>query len=886
MSTETLKRPLPSSEEDFIPLDSTTPLDIDKDVQEDPSTETSTPKSTQNKAKQSKRKVRRLTTEDLVGKITDLQAAMISVTSKFVDGQELKNMSAVLIAWENWASQVLPLPFDEFLLQAEREASRYPFKVSFKSKDHPPQYSIILPKKALQRLADVTTAENPPQATGVEELQQDETVSRASAPIDVSDTTEEQLRGGEEEEELIIEKKETHSCSILVSARAFVNQKGPGCLFNQFSAVDRVTIERHDEDMEGYYFGRGSFKREERSEEERESEDERQQPPFQFYDNSEPFYPPQYRFGSVMHQPIHNQDYQYTHDPYSYQPVHPVPFEYGTPAPMQPSFYLQDLAGGSNSAYRPPIPLSMPQILPTVHPLIPSFNQYTMPMHREMYPHSNYSSECTTTSYNPSLVRTETTVRTTVHATKKPKTEVEDHPGVTRFRLARQPAPEQRRCYLKENRYIKPNPIVIKEVVHSTQPKILTAKVTVRLADEDGREIPHDDPMHIIAKDSVEQTLERKRLPTGDFDDYLPEAKYQLKVICPGVKETRFRLIFFVEYSTEYGSNGEEKICSDVIQLKGNKSISGIPPILNDIIPKVGLPHTKNEVWIKGRDIRRKPGEVRVLFDGIEGEVTSATENLVCVIAPIRPDLIKDEKRVQVSVYNLYPKIAAPSSSVLYYTYSVNARQPAVHCIFWSGTTGDTSESMSKAKKRTKKIRHDPYGRGDSSLMDIEDEVELNTLAEQESKEEKKSNKIVISEESVKNMLENEGDAGDDEEQEESKKGKVQQRHKLEYRELKAKISALEKQKSRKNSKNEKKEKKEITKQIKQMLGDLKEKHEKELKEFDEQQKSGRTKAQEERLSKFTFNPEMFNKISDPIHLSNIVKSNYDASPPVINFKS
>jgi hypothetical protein len=78
-----------------------------------------------------KRKIiRKLKPDELTDNFESLRDQMKEVTSNFEEGNDAKNLASVMMRWESWAKNIIPLPFNEFVFQAEKLCSSSWIKVT------------------------------------------------------------------------------------------------------------------------------------------------------------------------------------------------------------------------------------------------------------------------------------------------------------------------------------------------------------------------------------------------------------------------------------------------------------------------------------------------------------------------------------------------------------------------------------------------------------------------------------------------------------------------------------------------------------------------------------------------------------------------------------
>jgi len=169
------------------------------------------------------------------------------------------------------------------------------------------------------------------------------------------------------------------------------------------------------------------------------------------------------------------------------------------------------------------------------------------------------------------------------------------------FELVSQPNRKQRKSYRNENRYILPNPIVVRPLAESSVLSRLQGTVKVGLVYENGIELPQH---------SLEGELVR---PLEGRDK---QARFQLKLLI--ITPKRLRLSFQIHYmksctflednrntsSNNYPSfeEGQVNLISQPFEVHSNSTRNRkVPyPIVHKIIPTCGI--QEGEVWIKGEN--------------------------------------------------------------------------------------------------------------------------------------------------------------------------------------------------------------------------------------------------------------------------------------------
>jgi len=210
-----------------------------------------------------------------------------------------------------------------------------------------------------------------------------------------------------------------------------------------------------------------------------------------------------------------------------------------------------------------------------------------------------------------------------------------------RLALKQQPNFLQRKCYLNENRYLLPNPMIIgdKESMKFTQ-RITEGRVVVHLCDNNGHRIMDTSSAQL---ESTTGSLVKRM----DLND---NTSFSLKLHCSS-NMNRFRLRFDCSYRLSDQNVHKETIMSDIFQVHSNKSLASKSPKVTDLLPKSGINNLVHDVWIRGKDFNLKG--VKVSFDEVEAEVVEITPLLLCVRAPARPD-INEDRVVTVKVCNQF----------------------------------------------------------------------------------------------------------------------------------------------------------------------------------------------------------------------------------------
>jgi hypothetical protein len=131
----------------------------------------------------------------------------------------------------------------------------------------------------------------------------------------------------------------------------------------------------------------------------------------------------------------------------------------------------------------------------------------------------------------------------------------------SRFRLLEEPDEMQRKSYKKENRCLHPNPLVIcKRDAKGDTSKLTDGFVTVKLVDNDGRELPG-------AKSACLESIDGGLTHPLDDDS---STVFSLKILQTSQGQL-FRLLFSISYRTKAGLCQEEKIFSEPFGVYSNK---------------------------------------------------------------------------------------------------------------------------------------------------------------------------------------------------------------------------------------------------------------------------------------------------------------------------
>ncbi|KAL6073852.1 F-BAR domain-containing protein [Balamuthia mandrillaris] len=141
---------------------------------------------------------------------------------------------------------------------------------------------------------------------------------------------------------------------------------------------------------------------------------------------------------------------------------------------------------------------------------------------------------------------------------------------------------------------------------------------------------------------------------------------------------------------------------------------------------------------------------------------------------------------------------------------------------------------MGKAKKRKGQVRSVPYTTASSGMELQASEEQASSGKPRRGKEPEKKSFL---EEAADNPLE---EGGDTEGSCTNTKGKILQRHKQEWKQVRKQIEALRQKRLKLNKKSvDKKEgRKQLTKQMKYLEDSMKERHRRELEEFEAQQQT------------------------------------------------
>jgi len=233
------------------------------------------------------------------------------------------------------------------------------------------------------------------------------------------------------------------------------------------------------------------------------------------------------------------------------------------------------------------------------------------------------------------------------------------------FVLQEQPNKSQRKSYSYENRWMNPDPLIIRMrdvPVSDAPPKIMHGTVEVKLVNDKG--------LDLTTKGILES--EDSHL-TQPFDIDL-KAKFCLK-FSKTSSATNWRLLFNVEYTVEGNIKKSETILSDPFVVHTNSMKKNPDPAITGIKPSKGWHQKETEVWIKGSGFGKG---VTVTFGDQVAKILEVAENIVVVATPKRPDLSRPAK-VEVRVAN---KNAASEQKIFFF-YKVKDSVSEIH---WTPT--------------------------------------------------------------------------------------------------------------------------------------------------------------------------------------------------------
>jgi len=221
--------------------------------------------------------------------------------------------------------------------------------------------------------------------------------------------------------------------------------------------------------------------------------------------------------------------------------------------------------------------------------------------------------------------------------------------GISSFELVAQPNRKQRKSYQNENRYLLPNPIVVRPLSGVNG---IEGTVTVDLLYENGVRLPPGSLEGDLVK-----SLEGKE----------KEARFQLKLLVITAK--RLRLSFNVHYTLrnlEQNSNTFSNLCpifdqrhetllSQPFEVHSNstrnrKAFAVPQPVVQKIIPTSGIQGV--EVWIKGQYFHNL---CEVRFGEVWAQLIEISPNLVICRAPfqwINSGRLDNDFVVPLVVYN------------------------------------------------------------------------------------------------------------------------------------------------------------------------------------------------------------------------------------------
>jgi hypothetical protein len=237
--------------------------------------------------------------------------------------------------------------------------------------------------------------------------------------------------------------------------------------------------------------------------------------------------------------------------------------------------------------------------------------------------------------------------------------------GESLFELISQPNRKQRKSYQNENRYILPNPIVVKPLANRNVIDCLRGTAEVSLVYENGIQLPQG-------------SLEGELLRPLDGRD--KEAIFQLKllVITPKRLRLSFRIRYFLNCpapNSNASSNAcppfeeyQETLLSQPFEVHSNSTRNRkaflVPyPTVHKITPTGGF--QGSEVWIKGVNFHSSCG---VRFGHVWAQLLEVSPNLIACRVPFLPrnsGRLEDEIVIPLLVYNFQSEMERDEADCL-----------------------------------------------------------------------------------------------------------------------------------------------------------------------------------------------------------------------------